>query len=145
MVCYVHMEDYQKTRLLLITLKNVWAVDFIDDEAAPTCPRRLRPPRLNTSMALPTSTTSASRVCLAIHRRLLRRLGYSSNKNQSTATSTPRLRSATRRQLFNYSVAHRRLLLVRPMFTSHRLVLCVPTDGVLRLNFQYGQCLLVID
>ena len=31
------------------------------------------------------------------------------------------------------------------MFTSHRLVLRVPTDGALRLNFQYGQCFLVID
>ena len=34
---------------------------------------------------------------------------------------------------------------VRPVFTSHRLVLRVPTDGVLHLNSQYGQCLLVID
>jgi len=34
---------------------------------------------------------------------------------------------------------------VRPVFTSHRLVLCVATDGSLPLNFQYGQCLLVID
>ena len=71
---------------------------------------------------------------------------------------------------FNYSVAHRQLLSVRPVFisrrlvprvptdgalrpnfsvrpvfTSYRLVLCVPTDGVLHLNSQYGQCLLVID
>ena len=36
-------------------------------------------------------------------------------------------------------------LSVRPVFTSHRLVLRVATDGVLRLNFQYNQCLLVID
>ena len=43
---------------------------------------------------------------------------------------------------FNYSVAHRRL---RPVFTSHRLVLRVPTNGVLRSNIQFGLCLLVID
>ena len=34
---------------------------------------------------------------------------------------------------------------MRPVFTSHRLVLRVPTNGALRLNFQYAQCLLVID
>ena len=34
---------------------------------------------------------------------------------------------------------------VGPVFTSHRLVLRVSTDGAVRLNFQYGQCLLDID
>ena len=101
--------------------------------------------------------------------------------NSPTSTSATRLQlqqksiysyfdsATTLGNYFNYSVAHRRLLSVRPVFTSHRLVLRVPTDGALRPNsvrpvftssrlvlrvptdgalrpnFQYGRCLLVID
>ena len=45
----------------------------------------------------------------------------------STTTSTPRWRIDDYTQY------------------GHRLILCAPTDGVLRPNFQYGRCLLVIE